>query len=173
MEMKYFTLKWWTDCQQLNWQKEELRQPLEQYEKYFASVRKQLPPDLITLTDSGSLHDATFLSLGLDTDEREARLPLLISIREEKKPMTEKKGTLLYYGVTYFGSTENKEYSLAGLGGHGDLGYDEVEVINAGLFEHRMLFSSGIEFTVRFSDFASTWKTNQQYGTLQLWRINS
>lgn len=126
---------------------------MEQYTKYFASVRKQLPADFITLTDNGSLHDATFLSLGLDTDEREARLSLLIPIREAKKPMTEKKGTLLYSGVTYFGSTEDTEHSLAGPGGHGDLGYDEIEVINADLFEHRMLFSSGIELAIRFSDF--------------------
>ena len=38
-------------------------------------------------------------------------------------------------------------------GGYGTHGFDEVEVLEEGLFEHRMLFSSGIEVAIQFRDF--------------------
>ena len=55
------------------------------------------------------------------------------------------------------------EKGLPGPHGYGDLGYDEVDVLEPGLFEHRMLFSTGItlsihhrEFHLRFEDIKST-----------------
>jgi hypothetical protein len=35
----------------------------------------------------------------------------------------------------------------------GDLGYDEIEVLGGGMFEHRLLFSSGIELAIEFAAF--------------------
>ncbi len=38
-------------------------------------------------------------------------------------------------------------------GGYGTHGFDEVEILKDGSFEHRMLFSSGIEIAIQFRDF--------------------
>ena len=42
--------------------------------------------------------------------------------------------------------------SLPGLGGYGDLGYDEVDLTDAGVCVHRMLFSTGVELVWEFGD---------------------
>jgi hypothetical protein len=38
------------------------------------------------------------------------------------------------------------------------LGYDEADVTESGEFEHRILFSTGIEFRVRFTGFEVHWQ---------------
>ena len=48
--------------------------------------------------------------------------------------------------------TSDPSVGLGGPHGFGDLGYDEIDVGEDGPFEHRLLFSSGIELAVRFAD---------------------
>jgi hypothetical protein len=151
--MKYFTLQWWIDCQELDWPSEEVRMPPEQYERYYASVEDQLPREIADFELKYSLHDAVFLNMKIDIEQETVELNFLISIRTENNRRFEKQGTLLYAGVKHFGSSADIERALPGTGGHGDLGYDEIEVIATNLYEHRMLYSSGIEFAVRFSGF--------------------
>jgi hypothetical protein len=50
--------------------------------------------------------------------------------------------------------TGHPQKGLGGPCGFGDLGYDEQDVRDDGNFEHRLLFSIGIEVQVCFSDFA-------------------
>lgn len=50
-------------------------------------------------------------------------------------------------------STANPSAGLAGPFGYGDLGYDEVAILASGAFEHRLLFSTGIELAVVFREF--------------------
>ena len=58
---------------------------------------------------------------------------------------------LNYIGVILFHSKVDQENGLHGPLGYGDLGYDEVELLN-NCIEHRILFSSGIELIIQFSD---------------------
>jgi hypothetical protein len=58
-----------------------------------------------------------------------------------------------YGGVTALESSADPAVGLAGPHGYGDLGYDEFDVVSEGHFEHRMLFSTGIELIVRFKTF--------------------
>ncbi len=58
---------------------------------------------------------------------------------------------LRYTGLTAFESFQTPDQALAGPGGYGDLGYDEIDVLEGGTFEHRMLFSSSIELRFRFA----------------------
>jgi hypothetical protein len=150
--MKYFTLAWWQGNQDLQPPFEDKMRPLNDYKQFYASVKDQLPPLFAEFQETHSLHDATFLGLNVDVEKQEARLALLLSIRDTKR-WEEKEGWLFYTGLHHFGSSQDAQHSLGGPSGHGDLGYDEAEVIGAGLFEHRMLFSSGVEFTVRFENF--------------------
>jgi hypothetical protein len=43
--------------------------------------------------------------------------------------------------------------NLPGPAGLGHLGYDEFELLDPGTFEHRLLFSSGVEILIRFRAF--------------------
>jgi hypothetical protein len=58
---------------------------------------------------------------------------------------------ITYSGVSAFYSTSDPDKSLMGPGGYGDFGYDEIEVLGSGLFEHRIIFSSGVELGFRFT----------------------
>ena len=166
--MKYFTLEWWLASQDLG---EDVGRPIDQYKRYYASVKDQLPIRFVEFKELYSLHDATFLSLNLDLERQQAEFRFLVchlGYRGGGEFISEKEGTLVYSWVKHFRSSEDIKApldrpdldvgdmrSLASRG-HGALGYDEIEVISTGLFEHRMLFSSAIEFVVRFADFDFT-----------------
>ncbi|HWX42575.1 MAG TPA: hypothetical protein VN345_15600 [Blastocatellia bacterium] len=49
--------------------------------------------------------------------------------------------------------SSDPDKGLVGPNGFGDLGYDEIEVLDGGMFEHRLLFSSGIELAIMFEEF--------------------
>jgi hypothetical protein len=61
---------------------------------------------------------------------------------------------LTYHGVLSFQSNSNPDKGFAGSAGYGDLAFDEFEVLQEGLFEHRMIFSTGIEIAVQFKGFS-------------------
>lgn len=61
---------------------------------------------------------------------------------------------LVYDGVCTIHSTGDRLRGLSGPHGYGDLGNDEIEVLQDGSFEHRFLFSTGIELVLRFQAFS-------------------
>jgi hypothetical protein len=61
--------------------------------------------------------------------------------------------TLTYREVVRVESPADPMVGLRGPHGYGDFGYDEVEVLSTGVFEHRMIFSSGVELRVVFGGF--------------------
>ena len=68
-------------------------------------------------------------------------------------PVGDERFTLTYTGVERVESTADPAVGLRGPHGYGDFGYDEVEVLPTGAFEHRMVFSSGVELCVVFGGF--------------------
>jgi hypothetical protein len=58
-----------------------------------------------------------------------------------------------YSGVEHFESEADPKVGLRGPSGYGDLGYYEIDVLPEGRFEHRLLFSTGIELRVIFRGF--------------------
>lgn len=118
--------------------------PSAAYTAHLATVRDRLPPELLATEESVSLHDTRLrelqladgtLTLGLDSYAGDERL------------------TLTYAGVERFESTADPEVGLGGPAGYGDLGYCEVDALPGGTFEHRLLFSTGIELAVVFREF--------------------
>ena len=75
------------------------------------------------------------MSLGLDTYSGDERL------------------TLTYIGVERFEYAADPDIGLGDPAGYGDLGYCEVDALPNGAFEHRLLFSTGIELAVVFREF--------------------
>jgi hypothetical protein len=137
--MKYLTSEWWLG------EVEDLRPAMEAYNRYIDSIRPKLSPDLVALVDAVSLHDSRLRELLVDAPERLIKLvldgwvnPWGLSNRDRRRL------TLMYRGVESFESRNGVR--LIG----DDLGYHELECLEDGAFEHRMLFASGAELIVRF-----------------------
>ena len=137
--MRYFTMAWWCGTQT-----GDAGDAFAAYTAHLNTVRDRLPPDLLATQESVSLHDTRLrelrlvdgsLSMGLDNYAGDERL------------------TLTYTRVERFESTADPQVGLGGPAGYGDLGYCEVDVLSSGAFEHRMLFSTGIELVVVFHGF--------------------
>lgn len=60
---------------------------------------------------------------------------------------------LSYRGVDGMTIETDPDGVLPGPAGFGDLGYSEIDRPVPDLFEHRLLFSSGLELRVRFREF--------------------
>jgi len=152
--MKYFTLAWWEANQDLkNPRSGEISRPIEDYKNYYASIKSNLPSRLVEFYDSHSFHDAVLLNLNLNIQRQELWIELLVTVFADKR-RDEKPIRVQYLEMTSFASSAGlSNYCVAGPGGYGDLGYTEIEVLNADSFEHRMLFSSGIEITIQFKGF--------------------
>ena len=111
-----------------------------------------------------TLHDACLRSLSGDYTGASIILNLDgAGYDESTKSYFHRHFELRYDGVQSVRSDADPEKGLPGPHGYGDLGYDEIDVIERGLFEHRMLFSTGItlfirhrEFQLRFEDIKPT-----------------
>jgi hypothetical protein len=144
--MKYFTLSWWAG------DTEDSLAVFDDYRRYLDSVSGSLPADLRRLSVDVSLHDAHLRRLHLADSTLELHLDGC-GFDQNSRAYFDRKLRLTYRGVCMLTSTADPKAGLGGPHGYGDLGYDEVEVIEPNVYEHRMLFSSGIELHVRFSDF--------------------
>jgi hypothetical protein len=143
--MRFFTLAWWCGTQDCNFADD----PVEAYRAHLSTIRDRLPTALLALQESVSLHDGRLRSLDLSPSE--GALKLVVDGDDGRGGL--RRFTLRYGSVTHFGSTADPAIGLGGPHGYGDWGYDEADVNENGGFEHRILFSSGIEFVVRFTTF--------------------
>jgi hypothetical protein len=137
--VRFFTMAWWCGTQTGDAEARSAG-----YAAHLDTVRDRLPPDLLATQESVSLHDTRLrelrlaegtLTLGLDSHAGDERL------------------TLTYTSVERFESVADPEVGLGGPAGYGDLGYCEVDALPGGAFEHRLLFSTGIELVVVFHGF--------------------
>jgi hypothetical protein len=145
--MKYFTFDWW-----------ERSEPTDVFKEYGAYIKKvlhELPADLRRLEQECSLHDGRIIRLHIEPIQKTLELELVGDCCDESLPKSyARRYRLTYKELESFTSIANPKRHLPGPGGYGDLGYDEIEVLAPGRFEHRMLFSSSIEFHVRFGSFS-------------------
>ena len=146
--MKYYTFKWWADDEDVDCR------ALGSYPDYLDRVFLELSPDLQRFVQKCHLHDAVLTQLELFVPEQKLILELLGDHYDDSLPSNyARRFRLTYLGVSSFTSTADPQRKLLGPGGYGDLGYDELEVIGPGSYEHRMLFSTSIEFVIRFTGF--------------------
>lgn len=141
LSVRYFTMAWWCDCQT-----GDVEDPSADYAVHLAAIRDRLPPDLLATQESVSLHDTRLRELRLIPAEGTLSLGLDSYAGDERL-------TLTFIGVERFESTADPEVGLGGPAGYGDLGYCEVDALPGGTFEHRLLFSTGIEMAVVFRGF--------------------
>jgi hypothetical protein len=139
--MKYMTIAWWNSLQKRD------RQPdtaLADYRAYFEKIAAQLPPEFPKFFKSRQLHDAKFRGLAIDVAKKTAQLTLL----------ADQSLVLIYEGLSDFKINYPPGQGLRAEEEFGDLGYDEVEVKGTA-FEHRLLFSTGIELVFEFTQFST------------------
>lgn len=138
--MRFFTLADWCGTEDRG------NDPRAEYASHLDGIRDRLPPQLLALQETISLHDTRLRALVL--------LPADGSLRLELSSYSGKERIeLVYQGVERLESSADPAMGLRGPHGYGDLGYDEVDVLPDGTFEHRILFSTGIEFRIVFRGF--------------------
>ena len=145
--MKYFTRERWASDDYADWERARTA-----YGKYIESIRSQLPPALSSFEFGVSLHDANLNSLHVDTAEQELTFVLEGYEYVNGLPDRPCRFELRYRGVTHFRADKDSDV-FRELLDRQDLGYMELELLADSLFEHRMLFASGTELSIRFRYF--------------------
>ena len=149
--MKYYTMDKWIADQDLDRPGEPLAFATRKaYDEYLRKVRHLLPDRLNQLPSEVCISDSNLQEFEWNLDNQSVMLLL-----DAGDPlMREGRVVRLHYsGVRQFNSISDPQKTLPGPGGYGDLGYDEIEVLDQGWFEHRLLFSSGIEIAIQFQGF--------------------
>ena len=121
-----------------------------EYRRYFQSIHDRLPPGYLSMIDRVSLHDGRLRAIAWSNDSRllEMRIDAFDSTGRYYRAVT-----LSYLDILSFETTSDPDKCLPGPGGFGDLGHEEIEVLEEGVFKHSILFSSGIELAVTFTRF--------------------
>ena len=146
--MKHFTIQWWSG------ELEDQMDAFRAYEAYIDGAKHEFLPELRRLLDEVSLHDSRLRRLHLALETKELVIELDgYGPNEDHQSYHALTIRLAYFGVESFESLANPDVGLPGPHGYGDLGYDEIQVLRPGLFQHRMLFSTGIEFAATFTGF--------------------
>ena len=116
------------------------------YSAYIASITPKLTSSLARLTKGHLLHDASLTRIMSKLDEEQLKMYFF---GWDEAFQNRKQIELCFTGVRRL----NIDFPFGlhgGEGGMGDLGYYEIELLSADLFEFRMLFSSSAEMQVRF-----------------------
>jgi hypothetical protein len=146
--MKFFTMDWWCGLQVL-----ESYDPLTDFQKHLTTIRDRVPTPLLALQETVSLLDARLRLLECDYD----RKTLTMHFDGDNGAGDLRQFVLRYIDVSKFRTLADPEKGLPGPHGYGDLGYDEPDVTVDGEFEHRLLFSTGIEFEIVFGNLILEW----------------
>lgn len=155
--MKYLTMWLWKQGQASPQYWDEAKQGVEAYWKYYNSIKSQLPAKLRTFTSKYSFHDGHLEGLFVDMNSRQMSLYangyeiIKDQLDGEIVPLKLHYRELSEYYLTV---EANKHLSLSDCSALGDIGDDEIELLADGRIEQRILFSSGLEFTIRFRKFA-------------------
>lgn len=152
--MKFMTIHKWSGTNG------DALKALKEYQAYLDSVQATLPSELQRFTSKVSLHDARMRRLHLAAGLLKLELDGC-GYQEESRSYVNRRFALTYGGVDSLTSTADPDSGLPGPHGYGDLGYDELEVLANGHYEHRMLFSTGIELLVRFTEFSFSYEDNK------------
>ncbi len=175
LAMKYFSIEDWKTWEP--WDQIKVRE--KQYHDYIDTIRHKLPPDLRLLCDFSPGWDAQRIYLNDSqalevTASFEAQTLTIVLNGEytdkDDRQLGLRRFFLNYKSVTLFqikagvetaynpGPDADPQDALPESGAScgiefDDHGWDEIELIAEGLFEHRMLFASGTETVTQFRDF--------------------
>lgn len=144
--MKYFTPQWWA------MEVENPESIVSEYHHYIDSIRSRMSPALLSLHDEVSLHDANIQRFTVDRPSQSVS----ITLHGYTNPWSQDDQSRRRFDLTYEGvasvETTGGEGSLSAVFDDSDVGYCEIELLPEGLWEHRLLFASDRELTIRFRE---------------------
>lgn len=114
-----------------------------EYAAHFDAVCAHLAPKLRVLGDQMFLHDARVTALRANFEACE----LILELDAEDGQGGLRRIRLQYGGVRHVQAASSSQEGYVGPAGFGDLLYNELDRADE-LFEHRMLFGTGIELSV-------------------------
>lgn len=151
--MRYFTRHWYDRIQasffsDVPFTEEESSAPFREYRAHLANIGHLLPSNLLFVAAHLSLHDGLFKGVA----HHQAARQLDIRLRCGDLPSGYFDLELSYHEATILteptvglnGLVNNAEYEIL---------YDEVDVADGGVYEHRMLLWPDGEVALRFSSF--------------------
>jgi hypothetical protein len=150
--MKFYTLADWKREQECSLQEfDEIISRHKEYRAYLESIRSRLPARFQHFVDLASLHDGEVLEISIEPSSAVASL-WCRALDNESNGRDGHYLRLDYHGLQNFQSICPEEQSFGG-DGYGDIGNDEIELLAEGVYQHRLLFSTGIEIAITFNDF--------------------
>jgi hypothetical protein len=135
--VKYFTSEWWASGG------ENAEELFDQYASYLASVRSQLPSELVAFDTEYTLHDSKVKNIICDFETKVVTMELN---GWNRKFDCRVHYTIRFSGVMLFDQQIPQKEPLD------DLGYWEFEALDSAT-EVRMLFASSAEFRIVFAGF--------------------
>jgi len=142
--MKYFTFEWWLSGG-------DNGVASSKYFDYIESINNDIYPKLLDFIKNHSLHDSN-----LETIESDFSVGKTVIVLNGWDPdfQTKRQYKLELNDVTCFSFVGKISGDLLeDSSGFGDFGYYEYELLEDANSEIRMLFSSGVEITIRFCQF--------------------
>jgi len=149
--MRFYSMRDWKADQDLD--KNELPglAKILAYDRHLIATLPRLPRSVRRLLGFATLHDGRLLEL--DYQSRLNRLRLRVCALD----LATEGAAFHHLSLVYRGVERLQSYKPAGEAfggdGYGDIGCDEWDVTHGGLFQHRILFSTGIELSVTFAGF--------------------
>jgi Protein of unknown function (DUF4085) len=146
--LKYFTREWWTNGG-------EDENSVSAYRAYIASIKDKLMPDVARLAEGHLLHDASLSRIETLLNEKQLKMSFIGWDDEFKKRMQIE----LCFDEVRDLDIDFPFQQDDGESGIGDLGYYEIELLEGGFVEVRMLFSSSTEMQIVFRSLtAKSWQ---------------
>jgi hypothetical protein len=149
--MRFFTLEGWIADQEID--KVNVEQIIairRAYDEYLTRVSERLPQEWLRFHRTIVIGDARLREL--DVNLPAGSVSLLLDA-EDAATGADRRVRLDYEDTEEVLMTSDPERGLPGPHGFGDVGNDEIEWLGDQQYEHRFLFSSGIELTIRFQQF--------------------
>ncbi len=145
-------MDWWRGSVESN--------PMAAYQAHLAEIRDRLPEALLWLQEGFRLHDATVSRTWYDSTSNVLEIDLVGDNDTDDPHQCDRvrRYELRYSRIVSVQTTIDRGGPLPGPKGYGDLGYTEVDLTIEGHFEHRLLFSSGIEMQIVFGSFHLDWE---------------
>jgi hypothetical protein len=143
--VKYFTPDWWAG------NVEDENVAIREYQQYIESIRPYLTPGMSTLHWDVSLHDSQLRDLFVNVENASLEMVLLGTVNPwslSSAGWMPRRFALTYVGVRHVQIKEHESRLLF----RPELGYHEIERLDNGTFEHRLLFGSGTELVIQFAD---------------------
>jgi len=141
-------MSWWRRTQNLDCNPRIVHKPRDSYNVYYRSIRQRLPKAIKLLEEKIYLSDANLLKMLIGIDSKQVLLRVITLGGNAPSRVLE----VCYRGVSRFKPIAVRGKALPGPSGFGDLGYYEIELLDGGFWEHRLLFSSGLELSIIFNE---------------------